>query len=338
MDTAWEGILGQAEPKRRLLRLLTADRLPHALLFSGPEGVGKRRTAEALSAAILCASPRAGHPCGACESCRALTQGRHPDFFFMAPESVGKGARSIRIEAVRSLSSALARPPALAARQVALIDDVQGMNEAAANSFLKTLEEPTGEVVFLLVTGVRSALLDTIVSRCLEIPFGPLSLSELSTVLQRHGVGEEEAAALAVLAEGSAGRALALYAEGALKQRDEAVSLLARLPALSPLAVWAEGKKWGARSREEVGAWLRCLRLTLRDALALFGGAAPLYSAGLEAQTAEIAARFSEAQVFSMLAAAKEAERRLFGSNVNVRLLVEALLFSLQKPGEGSSI
>lgn len=334
MDTVWENILGQREPKRRLRRLLETDRLPHALLFSGPEGVGKRRTAEALAATLLCSSPAAGHPCGTCESCRAFSRGIHPDFFFVVPEAVGKGARSIRIEAMRALGSALARPPELAPRQVALIDDAQRMNEAAANSFLKTLEEPTGDVVFLLVTGMRAALLDTIVSRCLEIPFGPLALPELSEVLRRHGVEAEEAAALAALADGSAGRALALHAEGALRRREEAVSLLARLPQIPPLSLWAEGKKWGALSREEAGEWLRSLRLTLRDVLALYGGAAPLYSVGLEAPVAEIAARFSEARVFSMLADVKEAERRLLSSNVNIRLLVEALLLSLAGPVE----
>ena len=334
MDTAWENILGQREPKRRLRRLLETDRLPHALLFSGPEGVGKRRTAEALAAALLCSSPAAGQPCGTCESCRAFSRGIHPDFFFVVPEAVGKGARSIRIEAMRALGSALARPPELAPRQVALIDDAQRMNEAAANSFLKTLEEPTGDVVFLLVTGMRAALLDTVVSRCLEIPFGPLALPELFEVLHRHGVEAEEAAALAALADGSAGRALALHAEGALRRREEAVSLLARLPQIPPLSLWAEGKKWGALSREEAGEWLRSLRLTLRDVLALYGGAAPLYSVGLEAPVAEIAARFSEARVFSMLADVKEAERRLLSSNVNIRLLVEALLLSLAGPVE----
>ena len=247
---------------------------------------------------------------------------------------MGKGARSIRIEAMRALGSALARPPELAPRQVALIDDAQRMNEAAANSFLKTLEEPTGDVVFLLVTGMRAALLDTIVSRCLEIPFGPLALPELSEVLRRHGVETAEAAALAARADGSAGRALALHAEGALRRREEAVSLLARLPQIPPLSLWAEGKKWGALSREEAGEWLRSLRLTLRDVLALYGGATPLYSVGLEAPVAEIAARFSEARVFSMLADVKEAERRLLSSNVNIRLLVEALLLSLAGPVE----
>ena len=158
MDTAWGNILGQREPKRRLRRLLETDRLPHALLFSGPEGVGKRRTAEALAAALLCSSPAAGQPCGTCESCQAFSRGIHPDFFFVVPEAVGKGARSIRIEAMRALGSALARPPELAPRQVALIDDAQRMNEAAANSFLKTLEEPTGDVVFLLVTGMLSLI------------------------------------------------------------------------------------------------------------------------------------------------------------------------------------
>lgn len=335
MDRAWETIVGQAEPKRRLRRLLDAHRLPHALLFSGPEGVGKRRTAETLAAALLCASPVDDCPCGACESCRRFTAGMHPDFFFVEPEAVGKGSRSIRIEAMRDLASALARPPALAPRQVALIDDAQRMNEAAANSFLKTLEEPTGEVVFLLVTGVRAALLDTIVSRCLEIPFAPLALSELSQILHRHGVGAEDAAALAAMADGSAGRALSLHAGGALSRRDEAIALLAQLSDLRPLSIWSEGKKWGALSRDAAGEWLRSLRLTLRDVLALYGGAAPLYSVGREAQVAEIAARYSEARIFSMLAAAKEAERRLLGSNANVRLLVEGLLLAFSEPMEG---
>ena len=64
MKTAWENIVGQNEPKRRLLRLLTADRLPHALLFTGPQGIGKCRTAEALAGALLCMNPANGHPCG----------------------------------------------------------------------------------------------------------------------------------------------------------------------------------------------------------------------------------------------------------------------------------
>ena len=106
------------------------------------------------------------------------------------------------------------------------------------------------------------------------------------------------------------------------------------MPQIPPLSLWAEGKKWGALSREEAGEWLRSLRLTLRDVLALYGGAAPLYSVGVEAPVAEIAARFSEARVFSMLADVKEAERRLLSSNVNIRLLVEALLLSLAGPVE----
>lgn len=335
MGAAWDTILGQAEPQRKLKRLLTRDRLPHALLFSGPEGVGKRRTAEALAAALLCAAPAEVRPCGGCESCRAFRQGIHPDFFLVEPEAREKGARSIRIEAMRDLASALSRPPALASRQVALIDDAHLMNEAAANSFLKTLEEPTGEVFFFLVTSARAALLDTILSRCLEIPFGTLSVSALTEVLRQHDVGAADAAALSALANGSAGRALALYAEGALVRREEAVALLARLSKISPLDLWAEGKKWGALPRDDVRVWLGALRQTLRDVAALYGGAPPLYSAGREEEVADIAAQFSEARVFSMLAAVTEAERRIASSNANVRLVVEALLVSLAEPMEG---
>lgn len=333
MKTAWEDIVGQNEPKRRLLRLLTADRLPHALLFTGPKGIGKCRTAEALAGALLCTNPENGRPCGGCASCRALARDIHPDFFRVEPEAVGKGARSIRIEPMRALMAALSQPPETAPRQVVILDDADRMNEAAANSFLKTLEEPSGAVVFILVTSARAALLDTIVSRCLEIPFAPLIDAELYEILRRHEVPEEAQRDLAALAEGSAGRALALYAGGALARRAEVLRLLPRIPELSPLELLAEGKRLGELSREEAGDWLRFLRLALRDLLALYSGVLP--SGGTAHGLAALAERFLEAQVFQMLAAATEAERRLYGSNVNIRLLMEALLLRLQGPVEG---
>ena len=95
----------------------------------------------------------------------------------------------------------------------------------------------------------------------------------------------------------------------------------------------AEGKRLGELSREEAGDWLRFLRLALRDLLALYGGVLP--SGGTSHGLAALAERFLEAQVFQMLAAATEAERRLYGSNVNIRLLMEALLLRLQGPVEG---
>ena len=109
--------------------------------------------------------------CVHCESCRALADDTHPDYYVAEPESSGKAARSIKIEQIRALSAEIGLVPKLSGRRVVLIDDAERMNEAAQNSLLKTLEEPTGDVVFVLVTSARQALLDTIVSRCLLMPF-----------------------------------------------------------------------------------------------------------------------------------------------------------------------
>lgn len=334
MVASWNLILGQAEPQRRLKRLLAADRLPHALLFFGAAGVGKRLVAEALAAALLCESPQGAQACGACASCRALAGGSHPDFFAVEPTAVGKGARLIRIEAVREMTASLAQRPQLAGRQVVIVDEAERMNEAAANSFLKTLEEPTGDVVFILLTSARSALLPTIISRCVPMGFSPLGEAEILSVLRRHEVPPEEAAVLAALAGGSPGRALSLRASGALARRESAWEMLLRLPLLEPLDVWAAGEKLGALAREEAAEWLRFLRLLLRDRLVLDSGGRPIYSSDAPERLSALASCFSAAETLTMLAAIAETERRLRGSNANIRLLLEALLLRLSGAGE----
>lgn len=327
----WEDILGHGRQKEELRRLLSQGRLPHALLLSGPEGVGKKLLGRVLAAAVLCEHPSDGAPCGICPACRAMADAAHPDYCELEPELRGKGTKIIRIEAIRELTELAARYPVMSDRRVLLIDEVDLMNEPAANSLLKTLEEPPGEVTFILVTAARSALLDTIISRCMPLAFGVLARDEIAAVLARQGVADGQAAEIAALSDGSLGRALQLFESGGLERRDSAIKFLEGLHRLSMTTIWREAEameKWG---REELAEWLLYLNMSLRDMLVLYedGGSPLIYQENCRARLASLLPYFPERKIFALLACVKEMQERL-RTNVNLRLQLEGLFIRMK--------
>ena len=330
----WEKVLGHQKQIQELRSLLVEGRLPHALLLSGPAGVGKKMVGRLLTAAVLCEQPRQGAPCGSCASCRGLLAGGHPDYYELAPETRGKGTRLIRIEEIRELAELAVRYPVLSDRRVLLIDEAEAMNEQAANSLLKTLEEPPGQVTFILVTGARSALLDTIVSRCMPVSFGMLAQDELQRLLLEHGVPMQEAAGLAALADGSIGRAMVLYENGGLARRDEALAFLQQLKQMPIQSLWAKAQQMGEWEREPVQEWLLYFRMLLRDLLMLYedGASQLLYHQDRREALLALLPSFTERQLFALLAEASKLQRRL-QANVNSRLQLEAFFLRLRDCG-----
>ena len=169
----------------RLVEL--GERLPHALLFVGPAGLGKRALAEALAARLLCDAPAAdGHACGKCEPCLWRLSGNHPDLHRVVPEAEtaaaeGEGdgeapakaaSTQIRIDQVRELQGALTVTGHHGSRRVVLLDPAEAMNGVTANALLKLLEEPPEGCVFVLVSSSPRTLLPTIRSRCQQWHFG----------------------------------------------------------------------------------------------------------------------------------------------------------------------
>lgn len=151
-QTAWQELVGQA----------VQQAIPHALMFSGVRGIGKRAFAEAFARALLCDVPTPSGSCGACKSCRLLAAGSHPDVRLIAPED----SRVIRIEQIRQMVDFVMRSPQVAHRKVVVLQRADQLNVNAANALLKTLEEPPADVVLLLVHRQGSSLLPTIRSRC----------------------------------------------------------------------------------------------------------------------------------------------------------------------------
>ena len=319
----WDAVAGHERTKTRLHALLRQGRTPHALLFSGPQGIGKRKLAAATAAALLCLTPKDGLACGGCESCRLMAVGTHPDFYAVLPEKSGKAARSVKIEQIRALRTETARAPRLSERRVILLDDAETMNDAAANALLKTLEEPPGDTVFILATGARQALLPTILSRCTGVHFSPLDDEAMARVLTAHGVPEEIRGPLITLSEGSAGRALRMFGEGAISLREDAMAALEKLPKMTPEDVFSAGEQIGAMERERLSEWLRYLRLLLRDLLAIYGGSGALLNADLEERLFALSGKATEAWAFAAAREAAETARRIETSNASPRLVIE---------------
>lgn len=207
----WGKVRGHERIVEELKRAAARGRMPHAFLFGGPEGVGKRLFATTLAQALLCEQHAEAvlEPCGECFSCRQVAAGTHPDVLAIArPED----KHELPIDRIRQLCAELARTPMRGVRRVAIVDDADSLSPEAANAFLKTLEEPPPGAVLFLIGTAPELQLDTIRSRCRVIRFEPLAESDLIAVLtEQHLVEDQkEAARLAKLAEGSVGRAVGL--------------------------------------------------------------------------------------------------------------------------------
>ncbi len=174
---------------RELVALAEAGRLPHALLISGPRGVGKRSLADALVARTLCVAPGEG-ACGQCHGCRMLAAGYHPDLLRVELE---EGKRQIRIDAIRQVNDFVAQTPQQGGYRVILIAPAETLNVAAANALLKSLEEPGGRTLFVLLADIPSRTLPTIRSRCQHWSLAPPAEADCLPWLAERLGGEEEA-------------------------------------------------------------------------------------------------------------------------------------------------
>ena len=321
-----DGIIGHPRPKELLRKALAHDRIASAYLFCGPEGVGKLLLARAFLKTCCC-DHRNG--CGKCGNCRKLEHGGHPDLVFL-----DGGEGPIKIEEVRLIQKHLRFHPFEAPRKVCLINNAEAMTTAAQSAFLKTLEEPRDNTLFILVSAQPDALLPTIRSRCQTLNFGPLPRRELvRQLMEQRGLDEQEARILAAVANGSMSKALDLNGEFFRDGRRQCLEEVAALPSPEEnvLPHFQLSRRW-TDQKENRQARLETLQFFFRDLLLLLSGRpeSDLINADLIDLLRSRAQRETVDSALPKLAALRETERAL-EANANFQLTVDLLLMQLSE-------
>lgn len=296
--------------------LVRADALPHAMLLIGKAGVGKVAFAEAFAARLLCEKATGIEPaCGACEGCRLLASGNHPDFrkVGLEEEEAGEETEEVPAKASKSKKKSAAPSTQIKIHQIRALEDfvyvgshrqgarvvvispAEAMNVAATNALLKILEEPPASVYFILISSNDKRLLPTLRSRCRQIAFGVPAATTAQRWLKTKKLPKPDQ--LLALAGGAPLQALKLGEEGVAEAIFEAVLPLHQ-GSIEPLALAAH---WDALRRKHVAFALEALvdavQKSIYDLARVGNGCSPRYFTGNENDFAATAARTTKARL-----------------------------------------
>lgn len=320
------GIVGHDWAVALLQKSLAVGRVAHAYLFSGPPQIGKTRLALALAQALNCGQPDA--PCRKCASCRRIELGTHPDVRVI--EGAGVGG-NIKIDQVRALQREAVLSPYEASHRVYVLRRMDLATLEAANSLLKTLEEPPAHVVLILTALQAELLPETVVSRCQRIDLRPVPRPLVEQTLRNRGVSASQALLLARLSDGRVGWALdASEDQMVLRQRQQDLDQLIDLLTEGRVGRFDFAAKAGRdadASRELLELWTSWWR----DLLLVLGqGEDHLVNVDRSDELRQRAEQTTMSEVRGVLVALQEALRQL-DARVNPRLALEGLLLQFPR-------
>lgn len=320
-------ILGHDRIIEVLRRSLRSGKTAHSYLFEGISGCGRKKSALALIQALFCrALP--DDACGVCTSCRKIETGNHPDIHILAPLP---DKRDISIDQLREMQRELSLRPYEAPRKACIIDPAERLNVSSANSLLKTLEEPPGNALIILLTENAGMLLPTVRSRCQLIRFAPLSPEHIMTLLERSGVTPEAAAVVAPMSGGSLKRALELDNESLNMRREAVLSSVGQLNINQISTVFNAAEELSG-NRDATLELLDMLLSFFRDAVHMGAGSAEIVNRSVRPAIETIANRRSFPRNLELLERIYET-RRDVQRNANPKLAMDHLFMIIASSG-----
>ena len=325
-------VVGQKHISIPLQRAIEQDRLAHAYLFSGPRGTGKTSMAKILAKAVNCLHPNGVNPCNECQSCREINAGSSLDVYEI------DAASNRGIEEIRALRESVRTLPAVSRKKVYIIDEVHMLTKEAFNALLKTLEEPEGNVHFILITHDLDALLPTIISRGERFGFLPLSENDYDSFIHRRkdihfprGMDEK---ILFQLSEGNPGITLEVCDEGGSAQPESAMDFWETVTGSDrPFSTLSSME---FKERKDFLKMLRWILLVGRDiyVLAETGNPASLRCVTVAAREKRIAPFWQGEKGEEALLALKTAETAV-ARYINIKNIWDMILITLEHIQKG---
>ena len=335
----WQ-VIGQTRVVTLLQRSLEEESLAHAYLLVGPPHVGKMTLALNLAQALNCQGTE--RPCGECASCQKIASANHADVQVIGlTQNVDSAEAKLRteigIDQIRQMQHSASLPPFEGKYKIFIIEGAEFLSTEAANCLLKTLEEPTGKVVFILLTTNDGLLPATVVSRCQRLELSPLAATEVETALNsRWGIEPQKAKLLARLSHGCLGWALsAALDDGLLQQRAEKIDRLLDIINADYEERFAYANQLAAQFTQNRGLVQEVLDLWLdwwRDLLLVKIGCSDIITnVDRLDKLVEIAEDYRLAQIKAFINSIQAAGEQL-RQNANPRLVLEVLM--LDMPGK----
>lgn len=325
----WDRVYGHREEKAFLQKFIEANERPHALLFVGPSGLGKKKLALEFAKTMLCLN---GNGEDGCDSCKYINimEGSyaHPDLVIIGIEP---DYTTIRIEQIKDLISKAAFAPVLSDNKICIVEDADKMTDAAMNSFLKLLEEPPSGWILVLLAESEEKMLSTILSRVVRLRFKAVPELDFLQALAEKGITGEKAKVLHRMSEGSIGSAIELEASNIWEYRTTALAFLEALPLDYPIN-YLSGRPWVEKyERPEAILFIKLLQILVRDIIfCKMNNTEVLYNYDIEDDLMDLAKGWSLKSLKAALTAIDEAYGALTG-NAGIRLSMEAVALKIDK-------
>ncbi len=324
---SFKDVTGQESAVAFLKSVVRQNRIAHAYVFVGPDGVGKNRAALNFAKLLLCQDPKDAEPCDLCASCVKAQGLNHPDIQQVSPDG-----QFIKIDAVREACRRLNLKGFESSRKVLIISGAQHLNDESSNALLKTLEEPTPDTVIILTTDTLGSILPTIASRCQRVVFSRLSEAEIVSICcGQWGADKDTALYLARLSEGSLGKALKFFRSGLYGRKNKLLdNALMRNYALEELLDLSSKER--AERHEQIEEVLSVLSSWFRDLILAKASSASsgFINIDKKSEIVRSASLFSYGELEERLVSIAETARDL-ERNTNMRLALTKMRADLWK-------
>ncbi|HOM02505.1 MAG TPA: DNA polymerase III subunit delta' [Acetivibrio sp.] len=324
----FNAIIGQKDVVEGLKTLINNDKIGHAYIFYGPEGIGKSTVAKIFASVLMCSDNTGDKSCGSCQSCRLFENGTNPDFSVLECKGL-----SIGVEEIRNLQHDICVRPLYSKRKVYLIRQAEKMTPQAQNCLLKTLEEPPEYAVIILAASNYEALLETIRSRSVRIDFKKNTFDEVKRfIINRAGGDFEQADFIASYADGVIGRAIKLMESEEFKElREKAIDAVIKLSG-SDFENLLDISRMFDENKDSVDSILDIMLLFYRDLLVVgkYGNEKLLINSDKKDIILKNTGKFSVGKLLKNIDIIEKTRNNL-EQNANYQLAIEVMLMKLQE-------